>query len=363
VVTTGPNLGTRARGTPRRRALVTGGAGFIGSNLSVRLARDGWSVTILDNLSRSGAERNLDWLREEVAGRLEFVPGDVRDAALVAAAVADADVVYHLAGQTAVTASVADPRGDFEANALGTLNVLEGARLAPGDPPAVLYASSNKVYGGMESVPVVEEETRFRFAALPHGVDESHPLELHSPYGCSKGVADQYVLDYARIYGVPAVVLRQSCVYGPRQLGTEEQGWVAWLVAAAACGDAITIYGTGKQVRDLLYVDDVVDAYVLAHAAIDRTAGKAYNVGGGPTRTLSVWREFQPLLERLLGRPVDAPRFADARPGDQRVFYCDTRRAARDFGWSPRVGVEEGVERLAAWIEDNAPLFARHLAR
>jgi len=340
--------------------LVTGGAGFIGSNLVARLAAEGWQVTALDNLTRRGAGRNLDWLRAH-GGAIAFVEADVRDAGAVESALDGAHVVYHLAGQTAVTTSVEDPRGDFESNALGTLNVLEAARSAA-RAPVVVYASSNKVYGGLEDVAIVEQETRFEFADLPHGVDESRPLEFHSPYACSKGAADGYVLDYHRMYGLPTVVFRQSCVYGERQLGAEEQGWVAWLLAAAAFGIPITVYGTGKQVRDLLHVDDVVDAYLLAAAAIGRTAGRAYNIGGGRGRTVSVWREFAPLLQHVVGRPVEPPRFERARPGDQRVFYCDTRRAERDFGWRPRVGVEDGLRRLAGWVLENRQLFVQHAA-
>jgi CDP-paratose 2-epimerase len=336
-----------------RRCLVTGGAGFIGCNLAAALVLRGWHVNVLDDLSRPGAAGNLAWLRSAAGDAFRFVEADVRDSAAVDRAVAPVDVVFHLAGQTAVTTSVRDPRGDFEANALGTLHVLEAARRSRREP-IVLYASTNKVYGGLAHLDVVEEQTRFRFRDLPHGVDESQPLELHSPYACSKGVADQYALAYQRIYGLRTVVFRQSCVYGRNQLSSEEQGWVAWLVGAAVLGRPVTIFGNGKQVRDLLHVDDLVEAYVRATVAIETTAGRAYNIGGGASRTLSIWAELEPLLARVLGRPVGPARFEVSRPGDQRVFFCDTRRAAADFGWEPRTGLEEGIAGLAAWLLERA---------
>lgn len=350
-------------GPPRvaLRCLITGGAGFIGCNLADTLVRTGSAVTVMDNLDRAGSELNLRWLRSRLGDDLRVLEADVRDARAVAQAVRAVDVVYHLAGQTAVSTSVLDPRGDFEANALGTLNVLEAAR-ASTTPPRVIYASTNKVYGGLERLPVVEEATRYRFLDLPRGVDESHALAFHSPYGCSKGVADQYVLDYARIYGLPAVVFRQSCVYGPRQLGSEEQGWVTWMAAAAAFDRPITIYGTGKQVRDLLHVTDLVDAYLRATEAIDATSGEAYNIGGGADRTVSIWSEFAPLLSAALERPVAPPAFAGARPGDQPVFFCDTRKAEADFGWQPHVQVEEGLSSLVAWVRENEELLLGSVA-
>ncbi len=329
--------------------LLTGGAGFIGANYAARLLARGERVTIYDNFSRQGADINVQWLQEQAQpGALRVVRGDVRDAALLTAVTRDADVVVHLAAQVAVTTSVRDPRLDFEVNALGTFNVLEAARLAP-TPPIVLYASTNKVYGAMEEVPVVEEATRYRYASLPHGVPETQPLDFHSPYGCSKGAGDQYVRDYARIYGLRTVVLRQSCIYGPRQWGIEDQGWVAWFVIAALTGRPITIYGDGKQVRDVLFIDDLLDAYDAAVARIDVAAGQVYNIGGGPQHALSIWAEFGPLLERMLGRAIPV-RYGPWRPGDQRVFISDIRKAQRELGWRPRVNVTEGVQRLIAWV-------------
>jgi CDP-paratose 2-epimerase len=336
--------------------LITGGAGFIGSNYVNRLLERGEKVTVLDNLSRAGAPHNLAWLRSKFGSdSFQMVTGDVRDAALLTAAARNADIIVHLASQVAVTTSVTHPREDFEINALGTFNALEAARLS-GRNPLFLYASTNKVYGGMEEVGVCELENRYAYADLPQGVPETMPLDFHSPYGCSKGSGDQYVRDYYRIYGLPTVVLRQSCIYGPRQFGIEDQGWVAWFVIAALYGRPITIYGDGKQVRDILFVDDLLDSYDQALSQIDATAGKVYNIGGGPQNTLSVWTEFHPLLERLAGKSVTAHR-QDWRPGDQRVFVADIRKARAELGWQPRVGVEEGIHRLVDWVRENKTYF------
>ena len=244
-----------------------------------------------------------------------------------------ADVIYHLASQVAVTTSVQDPRHDFEANALGTFNVLEAARLS-GRRPIVLYASTNKVYGGMEDVAVVEGETGYSYRDYPYGIPETYPLDFHSPYGCSKGAGDQYVRDYARIYGLPTVVLRQSCIYGPRQFGVEDQGWVAWFLIAAVTGQPITIYGDGKQVRDVLWVDDLLDLYDMVIEQIDVAAGQVYNVGGGPGNTLAVWQELGPMLTRLMGDEIPVAH-DDWRPGDQHIFVADIRKAERELGWRP----------------------------
>jgi len=335
--------------------LITGGAGFIGCNLAHALLQDGQPVRVFDNLSRRGTERNLAWLQEQHPDGLEFVRGDVRDFAAVREAVRGAGVIYHLAAQVAVTTSVTDPRGDFEVNALGTLNVLEAARLA-GRQPMVVFTSTNKVYGGLEDVGVVENETRYEFRDYPNGIPESRPLDFLSPYGCSKGAADQYVRDYARIYGLPTVVFRMSCIYGTRQFGNEDQGWVAHFVIASALDRPITIYGDGKQVRDILWVGDLVRALRLAVERIDITAGQVYNIGGGPANTISVWAEFGPLLAGLLGHPVPVT-YDDWRPGDQPVYVSDTAKAERDFGWCPLVRKEEGIRRLYEWVRENWKLF------
>jgi CDP-paratose 2-epimerase len=340
------------------RILITGGAGFIGCNLAEACIRAGHQVTLFDNLARRGSDANLAWLRQTCgAANFDFVRGDIRDYDAILAAAQGQQAVYHLASQTAVTTSVTDPRPDFEINALGSFNVVEAARHA-GDDPIFIYSSTNKVYGGMEDAPAVETPLRYMLPQYPDGVDETRPLDFHSPYGCSKGSADQYVRDYQRIYGLRSVVFRQSCIYGQRQMGVEDQGWVAWFIIAAVTGRPITIYGNGKQVRDLLHVDDLVRAFQMATARIDVTAGQVYNLGGGPSNTLAVWTEFQPLLEDVLGQPVEAAAFRDWRPGDQPVFVADVRKAGRDFGWQPQVSLREGIARLAAWVKGNRDLFA-----
>ena len=342
--------------------LITGGAGFIGSNYVSRLLERGEKVTIYDNLSRAGAPRNVAWLKEtfgETAFRL--IVGDVRDAALITEFSREADVILHLAGQVAVTTSVTHPREDFEANALGTFNVLEAARLSE-RRPMVIYASTNKVYGGMEDVALAERRTRWEYENLPFGCPETQPLDFHSPYGCSKGAGDQYVRDYHRIYGLPTVVFRQSCIYGMRQFGMEDQGWLAWMVIAAVTGRQITIYGDGKQVRDVLHIDDLLDAYDAAIAKIETVKGQVFNIGGGPQNVISIWTEFGPLLERLLGKPIPVAR-GDWRPGDQRVYISDIRKAERELGWKPKVSVEEGVGRLFEWVRENRELFQENTVK
>lgn len=339
-----------------RNYLITGGAGFIGSNYVHRLVQRGEKVTLYDNFSRSGAQRNLEWLSNSFGqGAFNVIVGDVRDAAHIVEAARDADVIVHLAGQVAVTTSVTDPRDDFGANAIGTFNTLEAARLSERNP-IFLYSSTNKVYGGMDDVELIEEPTRWRYKDLVNGCPETQPLDFHSPYGCSKGTGDQYVHDYSRIYGLRSVVFRQSCIYGPRQFGIEDQGWVAWFIIAAVTGRNITIYGDGKQVRDILNVDELLNAYEAAIEKIDVASGKVYNLGGGPQNVMSVWAEFGPILERLCGGKIEVAR-GDWRPGDQRVFYADIRKAKQELGWEPRIGVEEGIRRLFDWVKENRDLF------
>lgn len=337
---------------------ITGGAGFIGCNSADRFLSTGHTVTLYDNLSRKGGESNLAWLHERYgAERLRIIRADVRDYDRLATAVAEAQpgAVLHLAGQVAVTQSVLDPREDFEINALGTFNVLEAVRHhAPG--AAVLNASTNKVYGGMEVVGIVRVGNRYAYADHPHGIPESFPLDFHSPYGCSKGAGDQYTRDYARIYGLKTLVLRQSCIYGQRQFGVEDQGWVAHFVIATVMNRPIAIYGDGLQVRDVLYIDDLIDAYQLGIARIDELSGEVFNLGGGPANTLAVWSEFGPLLEQLAGRPVSVT-YGPWRPGDQRVFVADIRRAENMLGWRPRVSPAEGIRRLYEWVAANPELF------
>jgi len=339
-----------------RSTLITGGAGFIGTNYAARLLKRGDRVTIFDNLSRAGTPRNIQWLTETFGkDSFDFIKGDVRDSGALASAVQGADLILHLAAQVAVTTSVIDPRTDFEINALGTLNVLEAARLSS-QKPTVIYASTNKVYGDLEDVKVAEGEEKYYFPDNPEGISESQVMDFHSPYGCSKGAGDQYVRDYHRIYGLPTVVFRQSCIYGPHQFGIEDQGWVAWFVIAAVTGRPITIYGDGKQVRDLLFVDDLLAAYDQAAANIDKTAGQIYNIGGGKENTLSIWKEFGPLLEKGLGQEIPVS-WEPWRPGDQRVFVADIHKAAHDFGWKPEIDVETGIQTLFDWVRANRDLF------
>jgi CDP-paratose 2-epimerase len=336
--------------------LVTGGAGFIGSNYVHRLLKRGEKVTIFDNLSRAGASRNIEWLKKTYGGdSFNVVVGDVRDASGIAEAARGSDVIVHLAGQVAVTTSVVDPRDDFESNAMGTFNTLEAARLS-GRNPTFIYASTNKVYGGMDDVEVVEDATRWHYKDLLFGAPELQPLDFHSPYGCSKGAGDQYVRDYFRIYNLPTVVFRQSCIYGPRQFGIEDQGWVAWFIIAAVMELPITIYGDGKQVRDVLHVEDLMNAYDAAIANIDSARGRVYNIGGGTSNVLAVWTEFGPMLEKMLGKKIEIAH-SDWRPGDQRVFYADYRKAEQELGWRPMIGLEEGIEMLFNWVKDNQDLF------
>jgi CDP-paratose 2-epimerase len=337
------------------RILITGGCGFIGTHAVHRWA-DRHEILALDNLSRRGSECNLDWLRAQYP--LAFRRIDIRDAEEVAAAVRTfrPDVVLHLAAQVAVTTSVIDPGVDFAVNALGTFNVLEGVRRhAP--EATLLYSSTNKVYGGMEEVGVELRDGRYAYAHHEHGVDEAQPLDFHSPYGCSKGAGDQYVRDFARIYGLRTVVLRQSCIYGTRQFGMEDQGWVAWFTIRAVQGLPVTVYGDGRQVRDVLWVDDLLDAYERAIDRIEQVRGRVYNLGGGPDYTLSLL-ELLDLLRAQTGAPV-RHGFADWRPGDQRVFVADIRRAHAELGWEPRVTPAEGVCRLYEWVEQNRHLFER----
>jgi CDP-paratose 2-epimerase len=338
------------------KIFITGGAGFIGANVAAHHLQHGDKVVVFDNLSRAGTEGNLEWLGQYGSGNLHFVKGDIRDsAALQATMSSDVDIVYHFAAQVAVTTSVRDPREDFEINALGTFNLLEAVRLRARDA-IVLYASTNKVYGGMETVAIAEDETRYRYRDLPYGIREDQLLDFHSPYGCSKGTGDQYVRDYARIYGLRTVVMRQSCIYGTRQFGVEDQGWIAHFCISARLGNPISIYGDGKQARDALWIDDLVKAYRSAANRIDTTSGQIYNIGGGPEQAVSIWREFEPLLTELNGRPV-AVTYADWRPGDQPVYISDIRKAQAELDWTPRVRFEDGLERLWRWVDANVHLF------
>ena len=324
----------------RRRVLITGGAGFVGSNLAAHLLRHTSAhVMVFDNLARPGVEGNLAWLESlATPGQLAVVRGDVRERALVAEVAEDITEIYHFAAQVAVTSSIADPLADCHTNVLGTLHVLEAARAAR-HRPMVLFTSTNKVYGSLEDMPVQRINDHYAFAEAGFGgVPETRPLDFHSPYGCSKGAADQYVHDYARIYDVPTVVFRMSCIAGPRQLGTEDQGWVAHFLYSALRGEPVTIYGDGCQVRDVLHVHDLVDVMERVAMRRARTAGQVYNVGGGVGQAISV-RQALAAIERQTGFAIDV-NYAEARPGDQQIYISDTAKLSTHTGWQPSRGLD-----------------------
>lgn len=343
------------------KAIITGVGGFIGSNLAHHLLTNGWDVVGIDNLSRVGSAHNVERLRRlahvnrvRCIERANFKFFGHNIASLTWTGDESVVAVFHLAGQVAVTKSIEDPRLDFESNALGTLNVLEAVRKNKMDA-VVVYASTNKVYGSNPSPP-----------GMPFAVDESRSLDFHSPYGCSKGAADQYVVDYARIYGLRTVTMRQSCIYGPWQYGIEDQGWVAWFTIAAMLGKEITIYGDGEQVRDVLWVEDLVEAYMRLWAYMEGpstspaspvTPGSVYNIGGGPENTLSLLQLVN-MLEVILQRKIPV-KFAPPRPGDQKVYVSNIQKIGRELGWKPKVGVKEGVERMVKWVEENIDQIRR----
>ncbi len=333
--------------------LITGGAGFIGTNLADRLLSEGGRVRLFDNLSRAGVQHNLEFLQEKHgSARLQFMRADIRDPDAVAHAVAGVSRVYHFAAQVAVTTSLVEPVEDFEINARGTLNLLEAIRLGPARP-SLVFTSTSKVYGPLDHVALTTIGGRYLPAdpACRTGFCERSTPDFHSPYGCSKGAADHYVLDYARTFGVRAAVFRMSCIYGPHQCGNEDQGWVAHLLLRALSGQPITLYGDGCQVRDVLYVDDLVDALKFAQSRIDSLSGQAFNIGGGPQRTTSLL-ELINLIEELHGT---APRveFSKWRTADPRYYVSDFSRFVRAAGWSPKVGVREGVTRLYRWLAES----------
>jgi CDP-paratose 2-epimerase len=341
-----------------RPVLITGGAGFIGCNVADRLLSSGRRVIILDNLARAGVEHNLRWLSSKHGERVQVDVADVRDAYAVARAVRQARLVYHFAAQVAVTTSLLDGVCDFEINARGTLNVLEALRRLS-DPPPLLFTSTNKVYGALEDIQLLQGGSRYEPAdssIKEFGVAEDRPLEFHSPYGCSKGAADQYVLDYARTFSLPTVVFRMSCIYGPHQFGTEDQGWVAHFLIRSLMNLPITLYGDGMQVRDVLFVEDLVDALLLALDEIDLSAGQAFNIGGGPSSTTSLL-ELVDLLSTLQGQRTPT-LFEEWRLADQRFYVSDTRKFSQLTGWQPRVGVKPGVERLMRWLREASPAVA-----
>jgi CDP-paratose 2-epimerase len=335
--------------------VIIGGAGFIGANLAHRLLAQGETVRIFDNLARAGVERNVEWLADLYGSRFEFRRGDVTDAKSTKDAIGSAAHVFHFAAQVAVTTSLVDPRHDFEVNARGTLNVLEAIRAMP-RPAQLLFTSTNKVYGALEDITLDRQSTRYAPAQeqiRACGVSEERSLDLYSPYGCSKGAADQYVLDYARSFGLATVVFRMSCIYGPRQFGTEDQGWLAHFLLRAIEGKPLVIYGDGLQVRDVLFVGDLVDAFLAARAQLPHVAGRPYNIGGGPDNTTSLV-ELLATIKELFGYSPQLS-YERARTGDQKYYVSDVRRFGSATGWTPRTKVRDGLVKLHAWLTSLQP--------
>lgn len=342
-----------------KNMLIIGGAGFIGINAARHFTAKGWNVTIFDNFFRKGTDVNVEHFKAECPSCMVIEGDVVKSPELLHPLMEQNSAVLHLAAQVAVTTSITDPRNDFEQNALGTFNVLEAVRLSA-NKPVLLFASTNKVYGGLEHLPVEEAQSRYEFVsdeARMFGISEKEQLDFHSPYGCSKGVADQYVIDYSRIYGLKTVVFRQSCIYGKHQFGIEDQGWVAWFTIAAMLERPLTIYGTGKQVRDVLFVTDLCRLYELAIENIETASGNAYNVGGGPSNTLSLIELLHTLNEDY-GYTVNPPK-AEPRAGDQPIFIADIRKAKEELGWEPQVGVEEGMKQMHQWLLEHKPTLQK----
>ena len=352
-----PSNGAAARkrtGARRRQraVLITGGSGFVGTNLAHRLCSAGERVLVYDNLSRAGVEQNAAWLSDTHGDLVQVENGDIRDATALASAVRSASAVYHLAAQVAVTSSLTGPIEDFEINARGTLNLLEAAR-GMTTPPPVIFTSTNKVYGHLDDVELRLNGSRYE-PVDEHvrrlGISEAQPLDFYSPYGCSKGAADQYIVDYARTFAVPGVVFRMSCIYGPHQCGTEDQGWVAHFLIQAMNRRAITLYGDGKQVRDILFVEDLVDALLLARKNIRELSGQVFNLGGGPANTTSLLEILASIAELEGARPVVS--WGNWRPGDQRYYVSNFAKFQTATRWKPKIGMEEGVQRLHAWLRE-----------
>jgi CDP-paratose 2-epimerase len=335
-----------------KHILITGGAGFIGSNLVRHHAVQGNHVTVLDDLSRTGSERNLKWIQERRFENVHIVRGSICDAETVTSLFEENhfDLVVHCASQVAVTLSVQNPVYDHRVNDIGTLNMLEGLRNGKNPKAFFILPSTNKVYGGLEGLAIVELETRYQLQNAPNGITERVNLDFHSPYGCSKGAADQYTRDYARIYGLNTVVFRQSCIYGPQQVGITDQGWVAWFVRVAMAGKPITVFGDGKQTRDLLYIDDLIRAYDQAELHAAKTRGQIYNIGGGPDSARSVLEVLKVIKKSF---PDLTWNYEDWRPGDQRAYVSDISKAKRDFGWSPQVSSEDGIAKLIEWCKQE----------
>jgi CDP-paratose 2-epimerase len=336
--------------------LITGGSGFIGTNLAHRFASEGQRVLLFDNLSRPGVEENLKWLREQHGEAIQIKISDVRDRYSIREAVQNVSAVFHFAAQVAVTTSVSNPFQDFAVNGTGTLNLLEELRLLS-SPPPLIFTSTNKVYGNLEAVDLRLNETRYEpddERLQRFGINEDYPLSFHSPYGCSKGAADQYILDYAHTFGLPTIVFRMSCIYGTHQFGTEDQGWVAHFLLRALDNQPITLYGDGKQVRDILFIEDLIDAFLLAKKNIENLKGQAFNIGGGTTNTVSLLECIE-LISELRGRKPKL-YFENWRPGDQCYYVSDTRKFQLATGWKPKYTVRQGMKELHSWLCKRQPL-------
>lgn len=327
------------------KILITGGCGFIGCNTAAKYMKEGHKVTVLDNLSRKGSEKNLEWLEKQ--GDFEFFRGDIANLITPFSPHISLDVVFHFAAQVAVTTSVVNPKGDFMVNAQGTLNVLDAIRRSRHNP-IFIYSSTNKVYGSLRGLKVTEEEKRYKFTYFEKGIPEDQPLDFHSPYGCSKGCADQYVRDFARIYNMKTVVLRQSCIYGPHQYGIEDQGWIAHFIMKHLAGETITIFGDGKQVRDVLHINDLLVYFDRIIENIETARGQIYNIGGGFLNKISVL-ECLDYISELSGKKVKYD-FSGWRQGDQRVYVSDITKAYADLNYYPRISPKEGIEDLYKWI-------------
>ncbi|MBA3733316.1 GDP-mannose 4,6-dehydratase [Patescibacteria group bacterium] len=339
----------------KKRILIIGGAGFIGINASEKFIKKGWKVTILDNLSRKGTDLNLEWLRREALNKFNFVKADiVTDLDILEKEIKKNDAVLHLAAQVAVTSSVKDPKNDFSINLVGTFHVLEVIRQLK-KKPILLFSSTNKVYGDLLQIKVKEKESRYDFERQMNGVSEDTQLDFHSPYGCSKGGAEQYVRDYSRIFGLQTVVLRQSCIYGRHQFGIEDQGWVAWFMIATLLKKPIKLYGNGKQVRDILFVDDLVELYVHSIEKIKLTSGHIFNVGGGTLNSISILELFEK-LKKNHGLEVKYKK-ESVRPGDQKIFISNNEKVTKITGWKPKINLDQGINEILKWTETNISLI------
>ena len=340
------------------RILIIGGCGFVGSNISNHFLQNGDDLIVYDNLSRKGVEKNLKWLRQISKNKIKFIDGDIRNFELLKNSIDNVDVIFHTAAQVAVTTAINNPAEDFQINALGTFNILEATRQSKNDP-VVIYTSTNKVYGNnVNSIPLIEKKTRYEFGdkKFKNGIPETFPVDAdeHTPYGCSKYAADLYVRDYSAVYDMKTVAFRMSCIYGFRQFGTEDQGWLAHFIISSIMGRPIKIYGDGKQVRDILFIDDLVHAFETVVSKINKTKGKAYNIGGGTNNSISLL-ELISILEKLNSK-IDFS-FDDWRPFDQKVYISDIRKAERDFNWYPKTTKESGIRKLFTWVNSNKSLF------